>query len=207
MDLANISNRGWIVILVLGVLALGVIAFLIWVLWNILNHKNVKTKFFETSNTEMKRDLYMAEGKDQLDNQCQVAKQILKQLRILIFERGVKVFDFPLDSCEFQIWELITYRIVDRINFDVRNDLVRNHIIRKTDDELMEYTKAKACGYMALIRDRLYLNNSRLRGKNLPDVMNDIPTERLENIFKEVYFSARSITGVNGNSNNNSSNK
>ena len=42
------------------------------------------------------------------------------------------------DQKDIEILELITYRIADRLCYDVRNDLTRNHITKKNDDELIQ---------------------------------------------------------------------
>ena len=153
MDFSGISNLGWVVIMILGIAVIGtVIAVSL-----ILRNRNVKTKFFEISHEEheaTKKEIAMAEGKDQLDNQCQVAKQILKELRMRLYETGVSTFKFQ-DEKDLNILELITYRIIDRMNYDIKNDLTRNHITKKTTIELEQYTRAKARGYFSMIQDRL----------------------------------------------------
>lgn len=161
--------------------------------------KNIKTKIFELTDVpkQQQRELYIAEGKDQLDNQCQVAKQLLKKIRIRLFQAGVMKFDFQ-DQKDVEILELITYRIADRLNYDVRNDLTRNHITKKNDDELREYSDAKARGYYFMMYDRLYNMNNKLPKVELPKILDDISEAEIRNIFYDIYFSARSIAGVKG---------
>lgn len=193
MDFSGISNLGWVVIMILGIAVIGtVIAVSL-----ILRNRNVKTKFFEISHEEheaTKKEIAMAEGKDQLDNQCQVAKQILKELRMRLYETGVSTFKFQ-DEKDLNILELITYRIIDRMNYDIKNDLTRNHITKKTTIELEQYTRAKARGYFSMMQDRLYVYNRYLPEQNLPEIMERIPRTDVETILKDVYFSARRITG------------
>lgn len=193
MDFSGISNLGWVVIMVLG---LGVIGAVIAACL-VLRHRNVKTKFFEVSQAEheaTKKEIAMAEGKDQLDNQCQVAKQILKELRMRLYETGVSLFEFN-DEKDLNVLELITYRIIDRMNYDVKNDLTRNHIVKKSTIELEQYTMAKARGYFSMIQDRLYVYNRYLPEHNLPAIMERIPRTDVETLLKDVYFSARRIAG------------
>jgi hypothetical protein len=191
-NLSGISNFGWVSIILIILILAGVI-IAICVMWK---DRNIKTKYFESDivkeHQETQRELLMSEGKDQLENQCQVAKNILKELRIKIYETGVKKFNIK-GKQELDILELLTYRIVDRLNYDVKNDLTRNHITHKTDYELEEYTRAKSRGYYSMIKDRLYTQNDYLPNYNLPILMEQISPMEVEAIFKDVYFSARRI--------------
>ena len=199
IDVSKIPIIGWITILVLGLLIITTIIFIVIGLIYIGLKKNIKSKLFEISEIpkQQQRELFIAEGKDQLENQCQVAKQLLKKIRIKLYESGVKELNI-IDKKDLEILELITYRIADRLNYDVRNDLTRNHITKKTDEELKEYSNAKAKGYYYMMFDRLYNMNSRLPEYNLPKILDPIPESEIKSIFYEIYFSARSIAGISG---------
>lgn len=206
-NLANIPTIGWVTILILGVLLIVAIIITIVLLTKFLKGKNVESDVIkiteaqkqevqkkESEHKQTQRELFMSEGKDQLDNQCQAAKNILKELRIRIFEIGVKKYGFE-DKKDHDLFTLITRSISDRLNYEVKNDLTRNHIIFKTDKELTEYSEGKARGYHSLIKDRLYTYNDFLPHVNLPEIMDEIPLIELEKFFKEVYFTARKIAG------------
>lgn len=203
IDFNSIPTVGWITILVLGLFILITLIFVCTGLLYIAFKKNIKTKIFELTDVpkQQQREMYIAEGKDQLDNQCQVAKQLLKKIRIRLYQAAIMKLDIK-DSKDQEILELITYRIADRLNYDVRNDLTRNHITKKNDDELREYSDAKSKGYYYMMYDRLYNMNSRLPDFNLPSILDDIPESEIRNIFYDIYFSARSIAGVIGGKNN-----
>lgn len=198
--LSSLPTIAWVTLLVLGI---AIVVFLTialaGILYVILN-KNLKSKFFELSDIpkQQQREMYIAEGKDQLDNQCQVAKQLLKKIRIRLYQAGVSKLDIK-DQKDLEILELITYRIADRLNYDVRNDLIRNHITKKNDDQLKEYSDAKAKGYYFMMYDRLYNMNSRLPTYDLPKILDEISESEIRNIFYDIYFSARSIAGGNVN--------
>lgn len=198
--LSSLPTIAWVTLLVLGI---AIVVFLTialaGILYVILN-KNLKSKFFELSDIpkQQQREMYIAEGKDQLDNQCQVAKQLLKKIRIRLYQAGVSKLDIK-DQKDLEILELITYRIADRLNYDVRNDLIRNHITKKNDDQLKEYSDAKAKGYYFMMYDRLYNMNSRLPTYELPKILDEISESEIRNIFYDIYFSARSIAGGNVN--------
>ena len=196
MDLSNISKFGWTAIIIICSLIFIVLIALIIVIGNVIFKKNIKTKIFDITDIEKnQKDMYRAEGKDILENQCQVAKQLLKELRIKLFTSGMQIYNFE-NPKDVEILELLTYRIVDRLNYDVRNDLTRNHITSKTDSELIAYSEAKAKGYYFLIKDRFYIWNSKLPEFNLPKIIESIPELEIKNIFIEIYFSARSIAGI-----------
>jgi len=190
--LSQIPTIGWVVCLVLGLMLISVAAALIGTLLFILKNKNIKTKYFDCTTPE-KKELYMAEGNDQLDNQCHVAKQLLKELRIKLFCIGRQ--KFKLNETDQIILELITYRIVDRLNYDMKNDLTRNHITKKNDNDLISYSDAKAEAYFMQIKDRLFMLNSNLKAFDLPLIMDEIPESWFKDLYRNIYFSCRDIAG------------
>ena len=196
IDFTSIPTIGWIAFIVVGCLLAGIIIFSIIYLNNLLSKKNLKTKIFEL-NEPIKKEIkerYIAEGKDIIDNQSQVAKLMLKIARIRIYEEGLKLFDIT-DEKDKIIFELITYRISDRLNYELKNDFTRNHIINKTDTELEQYALAKTKAYYRLLTEKLYMFNSKLPNYDLPKIMNQLPFEEAKKLFTEIYFSGRDIVG------------
>lgn len=171
-------------------------AAIIGVIFYILKTKDVKSKYLDVSTPE-RREMYMAEGKDLLDNQCHVAKQLVKELRIKLFIIGKNKFN--LDEKDQDILELITYRITDRMNYDLKNDLTRNHITKKSDKDLISYSDGKADAYVMQIKDRLFSLNSKLRGYDLPSIMDDIPESWFKDFYRKIYFRCRDIAGAPNN--------
>lgn len=189
-ELSQIPKVGWTVILVLGIMIFLLIAAIIGVLFYTIKNRNIKSKYFDCSSPE-KKELYMAEGRDVLDNQCHVAKQLIKELRIKLFLAGKT--KFQLDEKDLIIFEFITYRITDRMNYDVKNDLTRNHIKSKSDNALISYSDSKAEAYIMQIKDRLFMFNSCVHGCDLPKIMDDIPESWFKDFFRKVYFRCRDI--------------
>ena len=99
------------------------------------------------------------------------------------------------DKKDLVICELITYRIADKLNYDVKNDLTRNHISKKNNYELDEYSRAKALGYYSMIKDRLFVFNDKLPEYDLPKIMERISISDFETLFRDIYYSARRIAG------------
>lgn len=189
-SVADIPTVGWIVLLILGILILGLVGLLIGVIFYVVKNKNIKSKYIDVSSPE-KKELYMAEGRDVLDNQCHVAKQLIKELRIKLYLAGKS--KFKLDDKDLIIFEFITYRITDRMNYDVKNDLTRNHIKSKSDNALISYSDSKAEAYIMQIKDRLFMFNSCIHGCDLPSILDDIPESWFKDFFRKVYFRCRDI--------------
>lgn len=219
-NLAKLSGWAWFAITILGIVFTFALVMIIMAALKVIKSSNIKSKYFELNPDEeskaeepkenkcdeclklieeQKRTMYIAEGKDQLENQCQVAKQLLKELRAKIYTTALQIFNF-VDKKDIIIMELISYRIIDRVIFEVKNDLTRNHISTKTNYELEQYTKAKARGYMSMIKDRLFIYNDKLSGFDLPTLMEAIQPQDIESIFKDIYYSARRIVGYNEDS-------
>lgn len=196
IDLTRIPTIGWVSFIIVGCLLAGIIIFTVIYLNNILSKKNLKTKIFELDEPIKKeiKERYIAEGKDVVDNQAQVAKLMLKTARIRIYEVGLKLFGFP-DEKDKIIFELITYRISDRLNYELKNDFTRNHIVNKTDTELEQYALAKTKAYYRLLTEKLYMFNSKLPEYDLPLIMNQLSFEEAKKLFTEIYFSGRDIVG------------
>lgn len=191
--ISQIPTIGWIVFLLLGIMVIMLAAAIIGVLFYVVRNKNISSKYINVSTPE-RRELYMAEGKDLLDNQCHVAKQLVKELRIKLFLIGKNKFN--LNEKDQDILELITYRITDRMNYDIKNDLTRNHITKKSDKDLISYSDGKADAYIMQIKDRLFMLNSKLRGCDLPSIMDEIPESWFKDFYRKIYFRCRDIAGA-----------
>lgn len=191
----SLPRIGWITILILGVMIVISIIIILSAIYRLLLKKDFKTNFFSVQTvTQQQKELYIAEGKDQLDNQCQVAKQHLRELRLRIYTGGLLTFDMK-DQKDQDILELISYYIIDRVNYEVKNDLTRNNITHKSDIDLKEYSDAKAKGYYLYIKDCLYRFNSKLPEFNLPEIMHKIPESDICILFHNIYSAAKAIAG------------
>lgn len=192
IDFSSIPTIGWITIMIIGILLCAVLVFALYV----LSKKNVKSKFVELSEPIKKeiKERYIAEGKDLIDNQSQVAKLMLKVARIRLYQTGLKIFDIKEEKDKI-ILEMITYRISDRLNYELKNDFTRNHIVNKSNYELEQYANAKAKAYYRLVTEKFYVFNEKLPNYNLPEIMDHISFEDAKKLFTEIYFSGRDIAG------------
>lgn len=196
IDFSSIPTIGWISFIIIGILLAAVIVFVLIFLCNILSKKNLKTKILELNEPirpEIK-ERYIAEGKDLIDNQSQVAKLMLKIARIRLYEEGIKIFNMT-DEKDKNILELITYRISDRLNYELKNDFTRNHIVNKSNYELEQYANAKSKAYYQLVKEKLYMFNNKLPEYDLPKIMDNVSFEEAKKLFTDIYFSGRDIAG------------
>lgn len=199
IDFSSIPNIAWVSLLILGILFLAVITLTVICIVNVLKDKDIKSKILEINQpvkTEIK-ERFIAEGKDLVDNQSQVAKMMLKSGRIRMYKEGIKLFNIK-DAKDLIIFEMITYRISDRLNYELKNDFTRNHITNKTDYELTLYSDAKSKGYYQLITEKLFMFNEKLPNFDLPKIMEHISFEETKKLFTNIYFSARGIAGDGG---------
>ena len=91
--------------------------------------------------------------------------------------------------------EDIAHLIEGKLNYEVKNDLTRNHITEKDDLELQKYSDAKAVGYYRSVKANLYSYNVQLPQYDLPEILNEISIESYKMLFSELYFNARKIAG------------
>ena len=184
----NMPIVGWICVFSI----IGVAATFLMSLISIVKTKGIKLKDIEIASTQ--KELYQTEGKNVLDNQTSNAHNLLKKIWIDLYETGRCLFNIE-DQSELFILEDIAHLIEGKLNYDVKNDLTRNHITEKNDDELSRYSEAKAIGYYRSVKASLYTYNVQLPNYDLPLILNDISVEDYKKIFSEIYFTARKIAG------------
>ena len=176
-------------IVLAAVFLASVVLFMFWIVKN----RDIKLKHIEIV-TKSQKELYRTEGKNTLDNQTSNAHNLLKKIWIDIYDTGRKMFGIT-DTTELFILEDIAHLIEAKLNYDVKNDLTRNHITEKDDLELTKYSDAKAVGYYRSVKASLYSYNMQLPKYDLPEILNSITVDEYRRIFGELYFSARKIAG------------
>lgn len=186
----SIPIIGWCVIVLVIVLMGGAL----WGLYRVVMAKDIKLKHFEVASENIKREQYQAEGKNLLDNQTNNAHNLLKKVWIDLYQNGKNLYQITNNN-ELFILEDIAHLIEGRLNYDVKNDLTRNHIVEKTDLDLTKYSDAKAIGYYRAVLAMLYQYNIQLPNYDLPKIMDLISLDEYKRIFSEIYFAARKIAG------------
>jgi hypothetical protein len=175
-----------------GIVYMVVTAAIMFLFW-VFKTKNIKIKDFEIIEKTQK-ELYRTEGKNTLDNQSCNAHNILKKVLINIYDIGKNMFNIQ-DQTELFLLEDISRIIESKLNYEVKNDLTKNHITEKDDLELTLYSEAKASGYYQSVTAMLYAMNVQLPNYDLPEIMNEFSLGDFNSIFKEIYFSAKKIAG------------
>lgn len=176
-------------LLILAFLSAAVVIIMFWIIKN----RDIRLKDIEIVN-KSQRELYQTEGKNTLDNQMSNAHNLLKKIWIDIYETGRREFKIT-EQMELFILEDIAHLIEGKLNYEVKNDLTRNHITEKGDLELTKYSDAKATGYYRSVKANLYTYNVQLPNYDLPEIMNKISLDEYKRIFNELYFNARKIAG------------
>ncbi len=189
-DFTSIPTPFYVCVLILASLFLfAIVAISFWVLKN----RDVKIRNFEVV-TKSQKELYQTEGKNTLDNQTSNAHNLLKKIWLDIYDIGRKRFNIN-DNAELFLLEDIAHLIENKLNYEVKNDLTRNHITEKDDFELTKYSDAKAVGYYRCVRACLYSYNIQLPKYDLPEILDEISVDDYRRLFNEVYFNARKIAG------------
>lgn len=168
---------------------------LVWIAFYVVKNKNVKINNVEILNSKAQKELYQTEGKNTLDNQTSTAHNLLKKVWIDLYEIGRTKFNIT-DTIELFLLEDIAHLIESKLNYEVKNDLTRNHITEKDDFELQKYSDAKAVGYYRSVKASLYSYNVQLPAYDLPKILDYISIDDYKNLFNELYFNARKIAGV-----------
>jgi hypothetical protein len=188
----SLPTVGWCVVFAI----IAVIWFGIFILYSLVKNRDIKIKNFElmqkTYSTQ--KELHQTEGKNLLDNQTSNAHNLLKKIWIGLYEVGREKFHIT-DQTELFILEDIARLIEGRLNYEVKNDLTRNHITEKDDAELLKYSEAKAIGYYHAVQASLFAYNIQLPNYDLPKILTYISIEDYKNLFNEIYFNARQIAG------------
>lgn len=191
LDVLSILPRNILLLLIVLVFIL-LFSVLIAGVW-IIKNKDIKLKNIEVV-AKSQKELYRTEGKNTLDNQTSNAHNLLKKVWIDLFETGRKKFNIT-NKAELFLLEDIAHLIEGKLNYEVKNDLTRNHITEKSDAELTKYSDAKATGYYRSVKANLYTYNIQLPEYDLPEILDEIPIEDYKRLFNELYFNARKIAG------------
>ena len=157
----------------------------------LLRGKNFSTPIVKI--TEAEKERIQSDSRELSDNQMRAAKIHIGSLRLLLLGAAGK--EFPeMDQLEQAYLSLLVERITDNLLEQFRIDLVRNHIVKKTPEELEVYTRAKASMYYTKIRLFLCDYNLYIPRYDLKKIMDGIPFKEVFEIYKESYTSARQLS-------------
>lgn len=184
--LSGLPPYVWAYITIIFTVVVAIVAVTLVVL---LKNKEIKTKSFSITEKEQ----IQAESRELSDNQMRTAKIHIGSIRILVSDQVDKQFE-GITPIEKSFMDLLVKQITDNLLEQFRIDLVRNHIVKKTDEELKVYTQAKAQTYYTKIK--LYLNdyNYVIRRYDFKKLVDAIPFQQIYDIYYESYMSAKQLS-------------
>lgn len=173
----------------LSVTIIVVVALIVVGLALILKNKDIKLKSFSISEKEQ----LQAEGRELSDNQMRTAKIHIGSIRVLLRDEVDKEFT-DIKPLELAYLDLLINKITDNLLEQFRIDLVRNHIVKKTEEELKVYTQAKAQTYYTKIKLFLDDYNYNIPRFDLKKIVDVIPYQKFYNIYYTSYLSAKQLS-------------
>ena len=174
-----------------AVSVIAVSAVVMFGLSKLLKGRNLKTPII--SITEAEKERIQSDSRELSDNQMRTAKIHVGSIRLLLITEAEKKFP-GMSSIESAYMALLAGRITDNLLEQFRIDLVRNHITKKTDEELQVYTRAKASTYYTKVKLFLCDYNSNLPEYDLKTIMDGIPFKEIYDIYYESYLSAKQLS-------------
>jgi hypothetical protein len=169
--------------------AVASVGMVLFALYSILKGRNLTTPIISLTEKEK----IQAEGRELSDNQMRTAKIHIGSIRTLLREQSYELFP-DMTALESAYMELLTGKITDNLLEQFRIDLVRNHIIKKSEDELKIYTQAKANTYYTKIRLFLDDYNHNILKYDFKKIIDSIPYQRIYDIYYESYLSAKQLS-------------
>lgn len=179
---SSIPILGWIVIF-LSVCVLAAVIIIVF------RNKNIKTPFF-TANEKLQ---IQAEGRELSDNQMRSGKALIGSLKSVLRDKAYESFPY-LKPFEIAYLNLLFEHIIQYLIEQYRIDLVRNHIVKKTESELYEYTQAKSEMYYLKVRSFLDEYNIDLPEYDFMKIMEKIPQTYFYETYAKVYRSAKQLS-------------
>lgn len=188
-DLSWISQlpiAGWICITLVCLTAFAVV--LIGAL------RLIKTKDIAIGNFKMSEKTQLqAESRELSDNQMRGAREVLSYIQVMLREQSSKKFP-GLTYLESSFLDLLFKYIMTSLLEQFRLDLVRNHIVKKTESELREYSSAKADIYYMSVQAILSRYNHEIERFNLSDLLMNIPQEEFDRLYFKAYLNAKKLS-------------
>lgn len=175
------GNWPWYLILILSLAVIGLIVYLV-------NSKvNIKV-----GNLSIERQQELKKSEDnsirlKIHAQIREYENYTGQIERNIFQAFEKTF-LDITKDEKTVIKLFCNLVRRALEKQLMLDLVANHIVNKTTEELREYTKNKSLGYENRISNFLSAYNEIvLPEKNILEVVKNIDMNQLENIYFTIY--------------------
>lgn len=173
----------------LFLLVLITVVLIFFLLLQVIRTKDIKTPVFSIAAKEQ----IQAEGRELSDNQMRTAKIHIGSIRVLLREEVDRQFT-DMSPLQLAYMDLLIGKITDNLLEQFRIDLVRNHIVKKSEDELKVYTQAKAQTYYTKIKVYLDDYNYNIPAYDFKKIVDVIPFQKFYNIYYTSYLSAKQLS-------------
>jgi len=150
--------------------------------------KDIKSKIF--SATE--KQTVAADARELMDNQIRTGSFHINAIRRMIRDSFVGLYPDYTDL-EYEYIDLLTKSITDNLLQHFQIDLVRNHIMKKTESELRSYTEGKASGYYEKVKTYLDDYNKAIKKYDFTAIMDNITRDRFFELYLNAYSGAKKI--------------
>lgn len=176
----------WISVVV-GIVLIAVV--FCFVLYKLLKGKNIETKLF----TATQKTQIQAESRELSDNQMRAAKILIGQIGMQYTDNCTKMYP-QMSEMEADYIDLLAKVITDNLLNQFRIDLVRNHITKKTDEELKLYSLSKSEMYRTKARMLISEYNRNIHGFDLREAWDYIEKKDMDDIYLQAYTQARTLS-------------
>lgn len=177
-----LSNSPWWVVVIISIIVSGLIIYLV--------NKNVSIKLGKVSIEQQKQFVRQSEDNSirlKIHAQIREYENYTGHIERSIFQAFEKTYP-DMNKDEKVIVKLFCSLVRRALEKQIMLDLVANHIVNKTTEELREYTKDKSSGYENRISNFLSAYNEIvLPEKNILDIVKNIDMKKLEDIYFTIY--------------------
>lgn len=177
-----LNSMPWYSVVITSIIIAGLIIYLV--------NKNVSIKLGKLSIEQQKQFIQQSEDNSirlKIHAQIREYENYTGQIERIIYEAFQHTFP-GLTSDEKTITKLFCNLVRRALEKQLMLDLVANHIVNKTPEELREYTKDKSAGYENRISNFLSAYNEIvLPDKNILSVVDNIDMHKLEDIYFTIY--------------------
>lgn len=187
-----LSNSPWWLIVILGIVIAGLVIYLV--------NKNVTIKLGNLSIEQQKKFVQQSEDNSirlKIHAQIREYENYTGKIERIIYQSFEKTYSDLTNEEKVNV-KLFCNLVRRALEKQLMLDLVANHIVNKTPEELREYTKNKSLGYENRISNFLSAYNEIvLPDKNILEVVKNIDMNNLEDIYFTIYTKSVEIAKQN----------
>lgn len=177
-----LNNMPWYSTVIIGIIFSGLIIYLV--------NKKVSINLGKISIEQQKQFVQQSEDNSirlKIHAQIREYENYTGLIERIIYQAFESTYS-DLNNEEKTVVKLFCNLVRRALEKQLMLDLVANHIVNKTSEQLREYTKNKSLGYENRISNFLSTYNEIvLPDKNILDIVKNIDMNQLENIYFTIY--------------------